>query len=308
MLYRQDYMEATLKKFRLQWKSHKTIETYKGILNTFLNYCYSNQVIPEDLSPAAIEDFILAAPSNSAQRQRHGLLKNLYKWVIHDPGKVKYIPFIRKQKRLPVFWTVQQYNTILNAIPNPKQRTAVQTQYALALRVHEVVKLRKEDFIRDFSNAGLVYSVRLIGKGDKECFLDVPDETMSAIIHNCNFENKKPFEYIFEGQYPGTCYDEGTMQAIIKNAKTRSGLQHLRGSTHALRHSRLTHLTIAGMNQKALKDFSRHQKFETLEIYQHLDTNFQREERKRADEKLKQQLRQSIITEKDNLALAENAV
>lgn len=304
MLYRQDYMEATLKKFRLQWKSPKTIETYKGILNTFLTYCYANQVTPEDLSPAAVEDFILLAKSNSAQRQRHGLLKNFYRWVVPAPEKVKYIPFIRKQKRLPVWWTVQQYNTILNAIRNPKQRTAAQTQYALALRVHEVVKLKKEDFVRDYNSNGLVYSVRLLGKGDKECLLDVPDETMQAIIQNCNFEKKKPFEYIFEGQFPGTCYNEGTMQEIIKKAKARCGLQHLKGSTHVLRHSRLTHLTRAGMNQKALKDFSRHEKYETLEIYQHMDTAFQREERNKADEKLKQQLEFAALSQKNNLALA----
>ena len=60
-----------------------TIETYLGCLAVFLDWCFDNQVIPEDVCDDALAQWLAQTKSESLLRQRIGTIQNFYQFVLH---------------------------------------------------------------------------------------------------------------------------------------------------------------------------------------------------------------------------------
>jgi site-specific recombinase XerD len=267
--------------------SIRTNETYLSCLRGFLNWCEQKDVFPPEITKPQLTDYLATTKSASLLRQQIGTISSFYKYVIGIPYICAGIPYPKKHQTLPEFFTPNELLSVFNAIINPKQRLILKIQYALALRVHEVVKIKWLDFVQKYNpnNKANVYDLKITGKGNVTEFLPVPTETIIEII--AVLGNKFGLnEYLFKGQFKDH-YSERSVQEVIGRAMLNCGITK-KGSTHLVRHSRATHLIQNGASLRHVQKLLRHKKSTTTEIYTHLNNDDLRSAFEQSDIKIQQ--------------------
>lgn len=238
----------------------------------FLNWCEEVDIFPPDLKKEQLVGYLSKTESSSLLRQQIGTIGRFYEFVLGIPYITAGIPYPQKRTKLPDYFTPYELIKIFEAVKNPKQRLVLKVQYALALRVHEVVKLKWSDFIQSYSHElkCLVYDVRIIGKGGYSDVIPVPVETIQEISEVLG-NNFGTGGYLFKGQFKDH-YSERSVQQVINRAMAECKILK-DGSTHLLRHSRATHLLQNGSSLRHVQMILRHKKSTTTEIYTHLSKN-----------------------------------
>ena len=271
MIDKERYIRIFNETIRIRNLGFNTIENYNGHLNLFLDYCEMIGKLPEDFDTNDLRTY-LAKDNISASTigQRRGMLCNLLD-CFGMGFKLYPIKPPRREHRLPDFFSVPELNKIFSSIKNEKQRCIVKLQYACALRVHEVVKIKRSDFIKiwDAHDEKFVYDLRILGKGLKERIVPVPEETIAEIFSYWKNSTEKKGEYLFPGQQ-SLWYNERSVQMVVKRAMIENRI-FKNGSTHLLRHSRATHLHQAGVDILYIKELLGHERLKTTEVYTHLN-------------------------------------
>ncbi len=283
---KEEYINEYKKLLTIKRFQPNTISTYLSCLRMFLNWCEEADIFPPNLTKSQLVDYLSNTESSSLLRQQIGTIGNFYDWVIGVPCICAGIPYPKKHTKLPDYFTPHELIRIFEAVKNDKQRLILKIQYALALRVHEVVKIKWTDFVQTYSHElkCLVYDLRIIGKGNYCDIVPVPSETITEItqILGNNFGTSG---YLFKGQFKDH-YSERSVQAVIGRAMEQCGILK-DGSTHLLRHSRATHLLQNGSSLRHVQMILRHKKSTTTEIYTHLS---------------KMDLRMSILKSDNNIS------
>ena len=288
----KEYEEKFWKIMKARGFSEKTKYNYGGIFSQFLYKCFWNNIEPSNATDDFIIDFILSVKSNSAIRQRHGVIRNFFDWILGNKNRLKYIPYPPKEERIPNYFTLHELEDIISAIENKKQKAIVFTQYCCGLRVSEVVKIKRSDFIKkyDIRSKGFVFDLRVIGKCNKERMIPVPDYCLKVIRKywdSISQKDKHP-EYIFRGQF-GEHYAPKTVQVIIKKALKKIGYSK-KAATHTLRHSKASHLHHAGADLQDIADLLGHSNIETTRMYSHSNTSTLRASFIRAEQFMREEL------------------
>ncbi len=249
-----------------------TIETYVSCLKMFLNWCEETDIYPPSLSKDQLVNYLSCTESASLLRQQIGCIGNFYEFVLGIPYITAGIPYPQKRTKLPDYFTPQELIRIFSSVKNDKQRLILKVQYSLALRVHEVVKIKWTDFVQNYSPElkTTVYDLRITGKGGYSDVIPVPLETITEIsqVLGNNFGTSG---YLFKGQFKDH-YSTRSVQIIINRSMEACGILK-DGSTHLLRHSRATHLLQNGSSLRHVQMILRHKKSTTTEIYTHLSKN-----------------------------------
>src|SRR5690606_31916785 len=157
----RNHLESYRQSLKAAGMSPRTIETYASCLGVFLKH-FKDLAEPKAISSNQIQSFIISLPSPAYQRQMHGCLKNFYRWVIHQPQKLKYVPFAKKPDRLPAVLSAREVEQIILATDNLKHKTILSLIYACGLRIQEAIDCNMKWI--DRSRMVLV----IIGKGDKQ--------------------------------------------------------------------------------------------------------------------------------------------
>lgn len=289
---REEYIIKFEKIMKLRGFTESTRGTYGGIFNSFLWYCYNNKTEPSEAKDDLIIDFVLKTDSASSVRQRHGVVRNFFDWILGDKNRLKYIPYPPKVHRVVNYFTLAELEALINAIDNKKQKAAVFLQYGCGLRVSEVVKIKRTDFIKKYDSDTKLffYDLRIIGKGNKERVIPVPDYSIKYIEdHLANLPPKEVnSEYLFAGQFQDH-YAAKTIQVVVKRALKKIGYTK-KASTHTLRHSKGTHLHHNGVDIQDIADLLGHSSLNTARIYSHSDTSSMRKTFSRAEKIMKEEL------------------
>jgi len=278
-----EYIESYKKTLIIKRFQPNTIETYLSCLKSFLYWCQNADIFPPEITKDQLLDYLSKTKSTALLRQQIGTIGNFYKYVIGIPYICAGIPYPRKNQHLPDYFTPNELIRVFEAVKNDKQRLILKIQYALALRVHEVVKIKWKDFSLKYNT----YEMKVIGKGNKYNYLPVPKETIAEIILTLG-DHFGIDEYLFKGQSKEH-YSERSVQEVINRAMNTCGIIK-EGSTHLLRHSRATHLIQNGSSLRHVQKLLRHSKSTTTEIYTHLCTDDLRESFETADVKIQLQL------------------
>lgn len=247
-----------------------SIGTYISIFRTFMRFCQENDYNPKEIELPQLNSFIALTNSESLIRQKIGVLKTLYEFVFNQGYKTYYLPYPKKKFVLPEYLTPYELSQVFQQIKNKKQKAIVKLQYACALRVHEVVKIKRTDFIKKYDGnlQKFVYDLRVNGKGGVIREIPVPDETINEIFDYWRSLKEKPKEYLFEGQF-AEFYSTRSVQIIMRRALRQCGLKKSQ-PTHILRHSKACHLIQAGVDIRFIQKLLGHKRITTTEIY----TNF----------------------------------
>lgn len=279
---KEQYIVEYRKVLRIKRLQSNTIETYIGCLTSFLNWCELADIFPPQITKEQLRDFLCSIKSYSTLKQQRGTIDNFYKYVLGISYILNGMPFPKKPATLPEFFTIYELQQIFSAVKNDKQRLILKLQYACALRVHEVVKIKWNDFVK----RGNVYDLRVIGKG-KYAYLPIPIDTITELIQTMG--NKfGANEYVFVGQFKEH-YSERSVQEVINRAMADCRI-YKEGSTHLLRHSRATHLIQSGSSVAHVQKLLRHSSSKTTDIYTHLGVSDLRESFDKADLALKELL------------------
>lgn len=288
---------------KLRGFTFSTQNTYGSIFDKFIWLCYNNNIEPSSATDDFIIDFILSTNSIDSIRQRHGVIRNFFDWMLNDKNRLKFIPYPNKIQRIPNYFTLYELDLLINAIENKKQKAIIYLQYHCGLRVSEVVKIKRTDFIKKYDIRGkeFVFDLRIIGKGNKERMIPVPSCAISIVKEyndSLNPKEKHP-EYLFAGQF-SEYYSARSVQEVIKRALIKIGYKK-KASTHTLRHSKATHLKHAGADIQDIADLLGHSSIDTAKIYSHSDTSLLRISFTKAENFM----REELLAQKNELKLIQ---
>ncbi len=254
----QDYLRA-------RRYSDNTIKTYSEALRTFFVFLKLKPV--EYISNADLlrfhNEYILARNlSASYQNQAINAVKLFFSKLASRHLHVELVTRPKREKRLPNVLSKEEVKRILEAPVNLKHRAMLSLIYACGLRCGELLNLLP---VHVDSNRNLLLIKQAKGKKDRI----VPLSLKLLELLREYFIRYRPKVYLFEGQKPGTRYDERSLQTVLKNAITKIGLRKP-VTLHWLRHSYATHLLEAGTDIRYIQEILGHQSSKTTDIYTHV--------------------------------------
>ncbi len=269
--------------------SANTLEAYLHDLEKFIQFMdYKKiQVVPEKVDHDLLQEFIgwineLGMTARTQARVLSGM-KAFFKYLLmenqinDDPTELIEGPKIGQ--KLPDFLTVEEINTIFEAIDRSKpegerNKAMLETLYSCGLRVSELINLRLSQTYLDIG------FVKVTGKGNKERIVPMGTSAIKQIqIYLESYRshiNIQPNheDYIFLNRR-GKKLSRVYIFMIIKDLLFKTGLRKTI-SPHTFRHSFATHLIEGGADLRAVQEMLGHSSITTTEIYTHLDRDYLR--------------------------------
>jgi integrase/recombinase XerD len=188
----------------------------------------------------------------------HSALRFLYRVTLRREDLLVYVPYPRKEKRLPVVLSPEEVSVVLRAVKNRKHRTPLMTIYGSGLRVSEVVKLKVEDI----DSARMLIRVRQ-GKGRKDRRVMLSPVLLKALREYARWY--RPAVWLFPGADPEYPLTVSSVQRICKEAGRKSGIGK-KVSPHTLRHCFATHMLEDGAELRLIQELLGHESVRTTQL------------------------------------------
>lgn len=249
------------KELALMNKADKTIDCYATAIKKFL-YHFKECQEPKAISTDQIKDYILSLQSPRSMAQAHSALKWFYSLVVHQPRKMRYVPYPQQAKHLPSVLSKEEIKQLITACENIKHRAIISLIYSSGLRISELSNLK----ITDIDSKRMLVTIR-DAKGAKDR-VSLLDEGMLRQLREY-YQKYKPKEYLFEGQ--NEKYSPTSIRNIFNRAKQKARIIK-RATVHTLRHSFATHLLEAGVDLRYIQELLGHSHSKTTEIYTKVST------------------------------------
>ncbi len=248
---------------RLRNYSPRTIEAYVAAVVKLTRYFGS---APDQLSPEQVREFQLQLVqervSFSLLNQVTAGLRFFYGITLGRPDIVHRIAYGKRPKKLPTILAADEVSRLFAAAANDRERTLLRTDYALGLRISELVALRLEDI----DAARGVVIVRQ-GKGAKDRLVPLSPRLLEEL--RGYWRRYRPRPWLFAGARPGCHLSVGGVQRLVRRVVERSGLDKAI-SLHTLRHSYATHLLEAGCDLLTIQRLLGHTDLKTTARYLHI--------------------------------------
>jgi integrase/recombinase XerD len=262
-------VSESIENFR-KWLEHKrysenTVRTYVEMLLVFSRYIH-----PMDLKDVTNDDvvgfvhtvLVGEGYSFTYQNQLVSSLKLFYREVNHTKLDIEKLERPRREDKLPNVLSKEEVKKILDAHSNLKHRAMLSLIYACGLRRSELLNIRPTDINRERN----MLTIRN-AKGRKDRAVPISDKIIDMLSEY--FIKFRPEQWMFEGQIPGTRYNEQSLQSIFKQALGKARIKKL-ATLHWLRHSYATHLLESGTDLRYIQELLGHKSSRTTEIYTHV--------------------------------------
>ena len=263
--YRSCPDEYLLKLKELRY-SEKTLKSYKGLFEEFINYYHKIDInrIDESMITAFLRYLVIERKvSASYQNQAINAVKFYYERVLGGQRKVYLVERPREEKTLPIVLSEEEIGNLLKATDNIKHKAILMLAYSAGLRLSELINVKISEID---SNRMQIRIEQAKGKKDRYTLLAVK---LLAILREY-FVLYKPKEWLFEGA-DGRQYSVRSIQSIMKDATKKAGIKK-KVSVHTLRHSFATHLLENGTDLRYIQALLGHSSSKTTEIYTHITT------------------------------------
>lgn len=258
------YINAMINIWRLKGNSVRTIFNYKGHL---LRYLQHFKQFPETITRQQQIRYFLTIKSASHRNQAIAVIRQLHEHLLNDPISWQQLPYCKKKKSLPQYFTEDEVKRLIHSIRNPKHQCFAAIQYLCGLRISEVINLKQTDISTKEK------TLRINGKGSKQREINLPDAAIPYLKKYWAWVMPKPRQFLFEGQYGGR-YSSRSMQLVINRAKEICGLQHKLCNTHGLRHAAATiRINKLGWQTRQAQVWLGHARVTTTEVYTHVGVN-----------------------------------
>lgn len=185
-----------------------------------------------------------------------------YRQVLGEAGFELTLPRPKKEKKLPSVLTMEECLLIFRTVDNPKHKLLLLMGYGAGLRVSEIVSLQWRDILFEEHKIHIKNA-----KGKKDRIVMLPYSIVQSLQHYRTLYPQSNF--VFEGQFSGEPYSVGSVQAVMRNALKKSGLEK-KATVHTLRHSFATHLLENGTDIRYIQKLLGHASIKTTTVYTHV--------------------------------------
>src|SRR4030095_12935372 len=144
-------------------------------------------------------------------------LRFLYRKTLQKDWAIEHIPSPRKERNLPLAFSLSEVARFFEAIANIKYRAILMTAYAAGLRTSEVVHLR----VSDIDSQRRVIRIQQ-GKGHKDRYVMLSPRLLELLREY--WKVVRPSGWLFPGKKPGHYISISAVQRNAKKATLQSRL------------------------------------------------------------------------------------
>jgi site-specific recombinase XerD len=260
----QTYSLAMLDYLYAMNYSSSSVRNYINAFNLFMrfNEYQSPETLTERQIVRQLAMKIEQGLSTSTVNMIINSLQFYFRTVLHrDVFEIK-LPRPRKEEKIPVVLTIDECASIFRQVENPKHKLLLLLGYGAGLRRSEIVGLKWVDILFDEHKIIVRQS-----KGNKDRVVMLP---YSIVAYMEDYRRLYPVDtWVFSGQYKGEALSTGTVQAVMRNAVAKAGLEK-KASVHTLRHSFATHLLENGTDVRYIQQLLGHSSIKTTMVYTHI--------------------------------------
>ncbi|MEG1597794.1 MAG: tyrosine-type recombinase/integrase [Bacilli bacterium] len=255
--------------------SDRTVNNYLSCINRFKKY-YNEKEDLKNLKENDILDYLkvnfidldFSAASININR---AAIKYYYLVNFEIDFNKTLLPSCKIKNRFPVLISKEQIINMINSENNIKHKLWLILGYGSGLRVSEVSALKVSDILTS------EHKMRIIGKGNKERYVPLPDYTLKLLRNYWILNNKNiTTDYLFPGIFKKTkCshISSTTVQEAFQKIKINNKLDSSI-SFHTLRHSFATEYIKSGGDIWELRALLGHSSINSTMLYLHMAEDF----------------------------------
>ncbi len=253
-----------IEELRLRNYSPNTITVYIRCIAQFAQHF---RLSPDELGPEHIRQYQLflvqqKKVSWALFNQTVCALRFFYHHILHRDWMIEYIPYPRREDKLPVVLSPAEVAAVFEATHNLKHRTILMTIYAAGLRVSEVTHLR----VSDIDSQRQVICVRQ-GKGRKDRQVMLSPKLLEAL--RIYWKSYRLRVWLFPGESPERPVSSETVWRVCHQAGEAAHLSKPI-SPHTLRHCFATHLLEEAIDLRRIQVLLGHRNLKTTARYLHV--------------------------------------
>lgn len=244
--------------------SPETVKNYTSCLRMFFKY-FKAKDHPLHINEQDIRDYLSQFSVTNTQRSQHGAIKKFYEICIGQKEKFKYIPYARKEQKLPIVLSQDEIQKMFTVCKNKKHKVILALLYSCGLRVSELINLQWSHIDRSRHVINIIQA-----KGKKDRQVPLPDQLIPLL--ESYWREYKSEKYVLNGWKTAPQYSERSVGQVIKQLAEKSGLRK-RVWTHLIRHCTFTHMVENGTDINLIQRVAGHSSVKTTAIYTHISHN-----------------------------------
>ncbi len=242
--------------------AQNTTDNYVSCLNVFFGK--SKKDHPKNINEKDIKEFLGQFTEVNTQRNYHSAIKKFYDVCIGQTDKFKYIPYARKNEKLPIVLSVQEIQKMFSVCENTKHKVILSLLYSAGLRVSELINLKWCNIDR---SRMIINIIAAKGKKDRQVMLT---PSIVPLLEKYWYEYKSKV-YVLEGQLKDQ-YSDKSVGEVVKQLASKAEINK-RVYTHLLRHCSFTHMVESGTDINLIQRLAGHSNVKTTNIYLHTSHN-----------------------------------
>ena len=242
--------------------STNTINNYKSCIQYF--FSKSTKDHPKNINEEDIKNFLRDFCKVNTQRNYHSAIKKFYDICLNQKNKFKYIPYARKEQKLPIILSQDEVKRLFNACDNLKHKAILYLLYSTGMRVSEIINLKPEHI----DSSRMIINI-IGGKGNKDRQVML-DERVLLLLRDY-YKKYNPKTYLFNGQFSDQ-YTASSIRQFIKMYAAKAEIKK-RVWTHLIRHCTFTHMAEQGTDINLIQRLAGHNNVKTTSIYTHISHN-----------------------------------
>lgn len=258
------YEQGFIKEMNRCNYSKETVKNYVSCLRMFFNY-FSAKEHPLHINESDIKEYLGTFKATNTQRSQHGAIKKFYSICMGQKEKFKYIPYARKERKLPIVLSVAEIQKMFSVCTNTKHKVILSLLYSAGLRVSELINLQWKHIDR---SRMVINIIAAKGKKDRQVMLS---PNIIPLLEKYWLEYRSK-DFLLNGQYSNQ-YSERSVGQVVKQLAEKAGINNKRVYTHLLRHCSFTHMVEAGTDINLIQRLAGHSSVKTTAIYTHISHN-----------------------------------
>ncbi len=257
-----EHMVNFIQEMKRRNYSQNTIDNYASCIGVF--FTKSKKDHPKNINEQDIKDFLGTLKQTNTQRNYHSAIKKFYNICLGQKEKFKYIPYARKDGKLPIVLSVDEIQKMFTACENNKHKVILALLYSCGLRVSELINLKWKYIDRSRMVINIIQA-----KGNKDRQVMLAPHIIPLLEKY--WDEYKSKEYVFNGQY-SIKYSDRSVGEVIKQLAFKAGINK-RVYTHLMRHCSFTHMVENGIDINLIQKLAGHSSVKTTAIYTNISHN-----------------------------------
>lgn len=257
-----EHVGSFIQEMKRQGYSQNTIDNYASCVKVFFEQSLKDH--PKNINEQDIKHFLAKPAMINTQRNYHSAIKKFYEICLGQKDKFKYIPYARKEQKLPIVLSQEEIQRMFNECDNLKHKVILSLLYSAGLRVSELINLKWQHIDR---SRMIINIIRAKGKKDRQVMLT---PQLIPLLEKYYYQYKSK-EYVLNGQFE-LQYSERSVGQVVKQLAKKAGINK-RVWTHLIRHCSFTHMVENGTDINLIQKLAGHSNVKTTSIYTHISHN-----------------------------------